>query len=291
MEKINYCLIIIWYLILQNVPHIDFRLSNNTKKMVCSYQKMLSKIKLLINHESARENNGVSQYAGHANPIQTDRGEQQHIHRTSMLPMGETKYFIIVMHPAEDRRKHKPAKFLFRLKSLYLDGFLHDNIWQLFKGTRLAGVDEAASSQWSRELTFKCNYNDLKPDYFNLRTGLYGQEETLSAITSYGTIDIEEVKIGLSRTIATVSEATRFPSLSRHIMFGFNSGENVPVDDIEQLEGQPGWKSFSYIVTNWKINCKRVLRGQEKFTPVPGFPTYESVVDHIGVSLCITELD
>jgi hypothetical protein len=238
---------------------------------------------------------------GHSTPIHTPAYlglGKQYTHKATQLPKDKTKYFVLVMHGPEDCPNVEPLKFLFSLHNLYLEGFLQNNVWQIFKDSKLHGVDEVAYSQWIRRLPIKCNYNDLKPDYFTIRTGFYGQLHTLNVVPKYGKIDIKEVNVGISRTIATVSEGLRFPALSKHIMFGFNSAseselKNETIDDLGKLESKQNRKLFWDSVRDWKIYCKQISSGKDKFTPAPneGFPTFESVVAFVGVVLYIDPKD
>jgi hypothetical protein len=76
------------------------------------------------------------------------------------------------------------------------------------------------------------------------------------------------------------------------MMFGFNSAseselKNETIDDVMKLELEPKWTPFWDNVRDWKVYCKRILRGQEHFTADEGFPTFESVMAFLGAVMFV----
>ncbi|KAL6861682.1 hypothetical protein ACP4OV_017382 [Aristida adscensionis] len=239
----------------------------NPSTMVCSYNRLVNELEWEVRRQTARENDGVSSFfetsASLTNPITGH--VLKYIYRIPFTP--KSGLFVVMLLPPkgwEEVTGTECVELLFDFRDLYLLGFMHEDIWYLFKDAR---VEE--SPPFVVRTTIDSGYKDR--DHKEVIIGINGLWETYQALSNASHRSQNEIWIALFRIVTVISEALRFRRWLARMLIIFKNGLNVTVD----CPKDDPRKVYSRYFTDWSSMCKQLKDGEETFKPQFGCESYE----------------
>lgn len=275
------------------VPHVVLQASRNSKSMSINYEYMVRCILDQVGIKSASENGGRTQFLCKRwmaednvlqvrDPYEINRLPQrqyptpQNEYEVKVLP--KSGFLIVLLRPpglcyeidhdgsvvrnSKGKPKMKPmVRLLFRMKDLYLLGYLWGDKWWVFSDVILKDhVSDVNIKRFFMRLPYESNYggSGLRVNFDRVRIGSPELCFTYNVLSDSGRYTQEQVMQALTVVAVTCSEGTRRRFMYGRLISIFSRGESEFVDTSTQLASKKfrAWSKDSRCVRDsLKLNA------------------------------------
>ncbi|CAN6340216.1 unnamed protein product [Urochloa humidicola] len=252
------------------VPHIPLQATEISKSMSVNYGFMVKCILDQLVLKSTSENRGRARFLCKSLMVQQNVNHDQ-----GQIPLPEYEYKIIVLPTSglfvilfrssgfyetgpdgsivvdsEGRPKVKvPVRLLFRMRDLYLLGFLYKNKWRLFKDVKIKGLVSGVNiNKFITWLPYYSNYGHagLRVDFERLKFGSPELCFAYSVLSDNENYTQEQTMEALALMSFVCSEGTRRRFLHGRLLSVFSRGVSecvdTPVDEVLKEVSTPSKK-------------------------------------------------